>query len=72
MNSAYVVEELVWKCVGLMLSVKLCVCDPYIHTGAEMRISSWLMLWFCVWWMNMYDCESWEWMCNYGLLLWLC
>jgi len=34
MNSAYVVEELVWKCVGLMLSVKLCVRDLYIHTGA--------------------------------------
>jgi hypothetical protein len=70
MNSAYVVEELVWKCVGLILSAKLCVNNPY--AGAEIRITLWLMLWFHVWWMDMYDCESWKWMCNCELLLWLC
>jgi len=64
LNSAYLIDEIIWKGDGMMLSANYIINEPWKHVVAETWTTPYNASILFVWWTNMCNCESREWIVN--------
>ena len=63
-NSAYLIDEIIWKGGGMMLSANCVINKPWKHVVAETGTTPYNTSVLFVWWTKICNFESREWIMN--------